>query len=206
VDLSQAEPCVGPRLQPFLGLAFFTKPTHHRVLYYSFNKLCACFTLFFFFSTGVWTQGLHLEPVHEECLTLCVCVCVMGFFKIGFHELFAWAGFELCSSWSLGWAGGVAQVTEECLPSKYEALSSNTSTAKEKKKKMRLRQRFVSSRPVYVWKRGKKDGGMGIWWRGDLVQHFCTHVWNDYNEIPSCFFFIFFLSTGVWIQGPMLSR
>jgi hypothetical protein len=26
---------------------------------------------------------------------------VMGFFEIGFHELFAWAGFKQQSSWSL---------------------------------------------------------------------------------------------------------
>jgi hypothetical protein len=47
----------------------------------------------FFFScgTGVWTQGLHFEPLHQPFF-------VMGFFEIGFK---VWAGFEPWSSWSL---------------------------------------------------------------------------------------------------------
>jgi hypothetical protein len=52
-----------------------------------------CF-FFFFCGAGVWTQGLHLEPLHQLFF-------VQGFFKIGSHELFARAGFELQSSWSL---------------------------------------------------------------------------------------------------------
>jgi hypothetical protein len=34
--------------------------------------------LFFFGHTGVWTQGLHLEPLHQS-------FSVMGFFEIGSH-------------------------------------------------------------------------------------------------------------------------
>jgi hypothetical protein len=49
---------------------------------------------FFFCGTGFWTQGLHLE-------SLCQPFFVMGFFKIGSHKLFAWAGFKSWSSWSL---------------------------------------------------------------------------------------------------------
>jgi hypothetical protein len=37
--------------------------------------------LLLFCSTGVWTQGLHLEPLHQP-------FSVMGFFRIGSHELF----------------------------------------------------------------------------------------------------------------------
>jgi hypothetical protein len=44
--------------------------------------------------TGVWTQGLHLEPLHQPFF-------VKGFFEIGSWELFAWAGFGPQSSWSL---------------------------------------------------------------------------------------------------------
>jgi hypothetical protein len=50
--------------------------------------------LFVFCSTGVWTQGLHLEPLHQPCFVVAV-------FKIHSHKLFVWAGFELRSSWSL---------------------------------------------------------------------------------------------------------
>jgi hypothetical protein len=41
-----------------------------------------------------WTQGLHLEPLPQPFLWRI-------FFKIRSCELFAWAGFELQSSWSL---------------------------------------------------------------------------------------------------------
>jgi hypothetical protein len=52
---------------------------------------------FFFFCSagGTWTQGLHLEPLHQPPF-----FCE-GFFEIGALELFAWAGFEPWSSWSL---------------------------------------------------------------------------------------------------------
>jgi hypothetical protein len=52
------------------------------------------FFFFFFWGTGARTSGLHLEPLHQPYFC-------EGFFKIGSHELFAWAGFEPWSSWSL---------------------------------------------------------------------------------------------------------
>jgi hypothetical protein len=48
----------------------------------------------FFVRTGIWTQGLHLELLHQPFF-------VMVFFKIGSHELFAQAGFKPWLSWSL---------------------------------------------------------------------------------------------------------
>jgi hypothetical protein len=50
---------------------------------------------YFFFSTGAWTQGLTL--IHSTSPFF----CVKGFFEIGSHRLFAQAGFESRSSWSL---------------------------------------------------------------------------------------------------------
>jgi hypothetical protein len=55
---------------------------------------CIIFFLFFFYSTGAWTQDLHLEPLHQPFF-------VMGFFEIGSHKLFPRAGLEWWSSWSL---------------------------------------------------------------------------------------------------------
>jgi hypothetical protein len=56
---------------------------------------CFGFCLFVhFWGNGVWTQGLHFEPLHQPFF-------VKGFFEIGSRELFAWASFELWSSWSL---------------------------------------------------------------------------------------------------------
>jgi hypothetical protein len=52
------------------------------------------FILFYFDSTGAWTQGLNLEPIHQSFF-------VMGFFKIGSYKLFAQAGLKPRSSWSL---------------------------------------------------------------------------------------------------------
>jgi hypothetical protein len=49
---------------------------------------------FFFHHTGFWTQGLYFEPFHQPFL-------VMGFFEIGFRELFVQVGSESQSSWSL---------------------------------------------------------------------------------------------------------
>jgi hypothetical protein len=46
----------------------------------------------FFGSTGAWAQRLHPELLCQPFFVLC-------FFKIGFCELFAQAGFELWSSW-----------------------------------------------------------------------------------------------------------
>jgi hypothetical protein len=48
----------------------------------------------FFCGTGIWTQGLHLEPLHHPYFC-------EGFFKIGSRELFSQAGFKPQSSWSL---------------------------------------------------------------------------------------------------------
>jgi hypothetical protein len=42
----------------------------------------------FFCGTEVWSQGLHLKPLHQSFFE-------MGFLKIGSRELFAQAGFEL---------------------------------------------------------------------------------------------------------------
>jgi hypothetical protein len=49
--------------------------------------VCVC-------GSGAWTQGLHLEPCHQPFF-------MIGFFKIESCKLFAWAGFEPQSSWSL---------------------------------------------------------------------------------------------------------
>jgi hypothetical protein len=46
-----------------------------------------------FFSCRTWTQGLHLEPVHQAPPPLFFLLCE-GFFWDGFWELFALAGFE----------------------------------------------------------------------------------------------------------------
>jgi hypothetical protein len=48
---------------------------------------------FFFSVTRAWTQDLHLEPLHQGFF-------VKGFFRIG-SQIFAQAGFEPWSSWSL---------------------------------------------------------------------------------------------------------
>jgi hypothetical protein len=53
-----------------------------------------CFDFFFFGGSRAWTQGLTLSHSASPFL-------VMGFFKIGSLELFAWGGFEPWSSWSL---------------------------------------------------------------------------------------------------------
>jgi hypothetical protein len=42
----------------------------------------------FFFGTGTWNQGLHLEPIHQPFV-------LKGFFKIGSHKLCVQAGFKL---------------------------------------------------------------------------------------------------------------
>jgi hypothetical protein len=49
---------------------------------------------FFFFSTGVWLQGLHLEPLHQLFF-------VMFFFKIVSHGTICPGWLELHSSRSL---------------------------------------------------------------------------------------------------------
>jgi hypothetical protein len=47
--------------------------------------------VFSFCGTGVWTHGVHIEPLHQPFF-------VMGFFEIGSLKLFAQAGFEPGSS------------------------------------------------------------------------------------------------------------
>jgi hypothetical protein len=48
----------------------------------------------FFCSTRVWTQVLHLEPLHQPFF-------VMSFFQDRVSLTICWAGFEPWSSWSL---------------------------------------------------------------------------------------------------------
>jgi hypothetical protein len=58
--------------------------------------------LFFFCGTGVWTQGIHLEALHQSFFFLFSCDRFFCFFnKIGSCELFSQPGLELWSSWSL---------------------------------------------------------------------------------------------------------
>jgi hypothetical protein len=52
-----------------------------------FTSVAAFLVAFFFCSTGIWTQGIHLEPLHQPFF-------VMSFSKIRFCELFAQAGFR----------------------------------------------------------------------------------------------------------------
>jgi hypothetical protein len=61
------------------------------------------FCFFPFCSIGVWTQGLTLARFPRQAryhLSHSAALFVMGIFKTGSHELFAWAGFKLPSSWS----------------------------------------------------------------------------------------------------------
>jgi hypothetical protein len=43
--------------------------------------------IFFFSSTGDWTQSLHLEPLHQFFF-------VMGFFQDRILQTFAWGKFQ----------------------------------------------------------------------------------------------------------------
>jgi hypothetical protein len=57
------------------------------------NSMFVCL----FCSTGVWTQGLHLDSLHLPFF-------VMGYLEIGFCELFAWGWLwteipHISSSW-----------------------------------------------------------------------------------------------------------
>jgi hypothetical protein len=72
------------------------------------NAPFALFLFFFFFRTGVLTQGLHLEPLHQAYFC-------EGFFKIGSPELFAWAGFEPQSSCSLLLNARITGMSHRCL-------------------------------------------------------------------------------------------
>jgi hypothetical protein len=58
------------------------------------NVALRLWNLFFVCNTRTWTQALHLEPLHQPFLW-------RGFFKIGSHELYSWAGFKPRSSWAL---------------------------------------------------------------------------------------------------------
>jgi hypothetical protein len=49
-------------------------------------KSLELYFFFFFFGNEAWTQGLHLESLHQPC-------CSEGFFKIGSRELLAQADF-----------------------------------------------------------------------------------------------------------------
>jgi hypothetical protein len=60
----------------------------------SFNLSELLFIYLFICSTGAWTQGLNLEPLHQPFFVMC-------FIETGSWELFAQAGFEPRSSWSL---------------------------------------------------------------------------------------------------------
>jgi hypothetical protein len=66
----------------------------HITMFALCTMFAACVLFFFFCGTGAWTQGLLLEPLHQPFF-------VMGIFKTGSCKLFAQAGFELWSSWSL---------------------------------------------------------------------------------------------------------
>jgi hypothetical protein len=52
------------------------------------------YLLIYLGGTGVWTQGLYLELLHQPFF-------LKGIFQIRSCKLFAWAGFEPWSSWSL---------------------------------------------------------------------------------------------------------
>jgi hypothetical protein len=57
-------------------------------------ELIIIIDIFLFCDTGVWTQGQHLEPLHQPLF-------LKGFFELGSRKLFAWDGFKPRSSWSL---------------------------------------------------------------------------------------------------------
>jgi hypothetical protein len=59
-------------------------------LCFVFVWLVFCFVLFY--DTGAWTQGLYLKPLHQSYFC---------FSRQSLAELFAQAGFEPQSSWSL---------------------------------------------------------------------------------------------------------
>jgi hypothetical protein len=65
-----------------------------QILHVDWEHFIYLFYLFIFFSTGAWTQYLHLEPLYQPYFC-------DRFFEIGSHKLLAQAGFELQSSWSL---------------------------------------------------------------------------------------------------------
>jgi hypothetical protein len=64
-------------------------------------QLAYNFFSFLLCGTGVWTQGLHLEPLHQPFFK-------MGFFEIGSWELFAWGWFQTAILIAASW---VARIT-----------------------------------------------------------------------------------------------
>jgi hypothetical protein len=73
------------------SLHWFTEPTA-----VPFGAFSYVFNFIYYYFLQHWSlnSGLHLEPFHQPFF-------VMGFFETGSHELFARAGFEPWSSWSL---------------------------------------------------------------------------------------------------------
>jgi hypothetical protein len=63
-----------------------------------------CFVLYFC-STGAWTQGLHLEPLHQPFWGVCVCV----------RWIFLWARVlqTICPCWLLG---SILLISASCIP------------------------------------------------------------------------------------------
>jgi hypothetical protein len=69
---------------------------------------------FFFCSTGVWTQGLRLEPLHPPALYF---LCVMGFYEMG-------VSWTICLGWlqttiiliSASWVSRITGVSHWSLP------------------------------------------------------------------------------------------
>jgi hypothetical protein len=53
----------------------------HSITWVTLAVLSWIFFFFFFCGSGIWTQALHLDPLHQNFL--------MHFIKIGFLELFA---------------------------------------------------------------------------------------------------------------------
>jgi hypothetical protein len=67
-------------------------------------------SFFFFCSTRVWTQGLHLEPLHQPYFC-------EGFIEIGSSELLARAGFEPQSSLiSDSWVVKITRMSHQLAP------------------------------------------------------------------------------------------
>jgi hypothetical protein len=75
-----------PLLLQQLSIHILLSSTFTDVMFYDIIHI------YFFFSTGAWTQGRHLKPHHQPYFC-------EGFFEIQSHKLFARAGFQLWSSW-----------------------------------------------------------------------------------------------------------
>jgi hypothetical protein len=73
------------------------------------------FNLFFFFcNIGVWTQDLHLEPLHQHFF-----VMDFFFFEIGSHKLFAWQILRTAS-----WVARITGVSHRCQALNYSFVGS----------------------------------------------------------------------------------